>query len=97
MEPLLRGIIEKRLDHELSDETLRNYYNLLKPYKENAVINSIDSAMFGSLIANLINTLAFYKTILGQESTFEDSKELRNIVDTKSQTIKSRIREVTSR
>lgn len=94
----MRGIIEQTLDRELMDDSLKTSYNPFKPFKENAIIDSIESAMFATIVTVLIEV---YRNIInrtrGQANigqTVKELLEIRQIVESRSQIIKSRIRGV---
>ena len=96
MEPALRGMIEKVLDYFLTEESINKLYDLFKSYKENAIIESIDSAIFGSIVIMLFNTIVDYKRRYGQEIQDTETEEFEGIINSRAYIIKSRIRKITS-
>jgi peptidoglycan hydrolase CwlO-like protein len=78
--------------------SLKTSYNLYKPFKENAIIDSIESAMFATIVTILIEV---YRNIINRtrgqaniEQISKEIQEIRQIVESRSQIIKSRIRGV---
>jgi len=55
MEPRLRGILEQILDDSLSDRALRLEFTSFERYRENGIIESTKSAMFGSIFSRLLD------------------------------------------
>lgn len=93
MEPRLRGILEKALDNLLSDDRRIISFTIFKKYKEETIIESIESAMFGAIFRKLLSIWSDF----GPEDPRPGVDEFIGMIDSRSQIIKSRIREIASR
>ena len=61
MEPALRGILEKVIDDELSDDKLESNYRVFSNFKNRGLIDSVRSAMVGRLYTRNYNAWLDYK------------------------------------
>ncbi len=91
MEPALRGSVEKIIDINLDEESLRKKYQIFRYYKEQGIISSVESALFGSIWTNVITALVDVKTRANQEMSDSEMEEFRSIFASRALEIKSRI------
>ncbi len=96
MEPALRGSVEKIIDINLDEESLRKKYQILKLYKEQGVISSVESALFGAVWNNVITALVDVKTRARQEISDSEMEEFRRIFASRALEIRSRISEISN-
>ncbi len=96
MEPALRGSVEKIIDINLDEESLRKKYQILKLYKEQGVISSVESALFGAVWNNVITALVDVKTRAKQEISESEMEEFRRIFASRALEIRSRISEISN-
>ena len=62
MEPALRGILEKVIDDELSDDILESNYRVFSNFKNRGLIDSVRSAMFGRIYTRTYNRWLEFKS-----------------------------------
>jgi len=93
MEPTLRGIIEKVIDDELSEDKLNSNYGVFAEFKNRGLIDSVASAMFGRVYMRAYSSWLEYKDDRGEEPSAEEAIELGRIFEARSIEIKSRISE----
>jgi hypothetical protein len=93
MEPALRGIIEKVIDDELSEDKLNSNYGVFAEFKNRGLIDSVASAMFGRVYMRAYSAWLEYKDDRGEEPRAEEAIELGRIFEARSMEIKSRINE----
>ncbi len=96
MEPALRGSVEKIIDINLDEESLRKKYQILRLYKEQGVISSVESALFGAVWNNVISALVDVKTRAKQEISESEMEEFRRIFASRALEIRSRISEISN-
>jgi hypothetical protein len=96
MEPALRGSVEKIIDINIDEESLRKKYQILKLYKEQGVISSVESALFGAVWNNVITALVDVKTRAKQEISDSEMEEFRRIFASRALEIRSRISEISN-
>ncbi len=91
MEPALRGSVEKIIDINLDEESLRKKYQIFRYYQEQGIISSVESALFGSVWTNVITALVDVKTRAHQEMSESEMEEFRRIFASRALEIRSRI------
>jgi hypothetical protein len=96
MEPALRGSVEKIIDINIDEESLRKKYQILRLYKEQGVIVSVESALFGAVWNNVITALVDVKTRARQEISESEMEEFRRIFASRALEIRSRISEISN-
>ncbi len=96
MEPALRGSVEKIIDINIDEESLRKKYQILRLYKEQGVISSVESALFGAVWNNVITALVDVKTRARQEISESEMAEFRRIFASRALEIRSRISEISN-
>ena len=94
MEPVLRGVLEKHIDGMLKEESLIQNLTLMKRYKENGIIDSITSAMFGLIFNSSMHIVNYYYHMANEDINEEIIEELLGIIDSRALQIKSRINEI---
>ena len=90
MEPALRGSVEKIIDINLDEESLRKKYQIFKYYQKQGVISSVESALFGSVWTNVITALVDVKTRARQEISESEMEEFKSIFASRALEIRSR-------
>jgi hypothetical protein len=75
MEPALRGSVEKIIDINLDEESLRKKYQMFRYYQEQGIISSVESALFGSVWTNVITAFVDVKTRANQEMSESEMEE----------------------
>ena len=96
MEPVLRGSVEKIIDINIDEESLRKKYQILRLYKEQGVISSVESALFGAVWNNVITALVDVKTRARQEISESEMEEFRRIFASRALEIRSKISEISN-
>jgi hypothetical protein len=96
MEPALRGSVEKIIDINIDEESLRKKYQILRLYKEQGVISSVESALFGAVWNNVITALVDVKTRARQEISESEMEEFRRIFASRALEIRSKISEISN-
>ncbi len=96
MEPALRGSVEKIIDINLDDESLMKKYQILKFYKEQGVISSVESALFGAVWNNVITALVDVKARARQDISESEMEEFRKIFALRALEIRSKISEISN-
>jgi hypothetical protein len=96
MEPALRGSVEKIIDINLDEESLRKKYQIFKYYQEQGIIGSVESALFGSIWTNVITTLVEVKTRAKQEISESEMEEFKRIFAARALEIRSKIGHISS-
>jgi len=92
MDPIIRGVLEQSLDSQLTEESLQINFNLYKSFKDENLIDSIESAMISQIYTKLV--LFYFMMEKGNEISVKDDMELVQMFFSRSQIIKTRIREV---
>jgi hypothetical protein len=96
MEPALRGIIEKVIDDELSEDKLSSNFGVFTAFKGRGLIDSVSSAMFGRVYMRAYQAWLDYKEDHDSEPSPEEAVELVRIFETRAIEIRSRINDVAS-
>ena len=96
METALRGSVEKIIDINIDEESLRKKYQILRLYKKQGVITSVESALFGAVWNNVITALVDVKTRARQEISESEMEEFRMIFASRALEIRSRISEISN-
>ena len=94
MEPAIRGSVEKIIDISLDEDSLLRKYQIFKYYQEQGIINSVESALFGSVWTNVITVLVEMKSRAKQEINESEMEEFKRIFASRALEIKSRINEI---
>jgi len=66
LEPALRGLVEKIIDDELSQDKLESNYRIFSNFKSRGLIDSVPSAMFGRIYTRAYNAWLEYKANNGK-------------------------------
>jgi hypothetical protein len=96
MEPALRGSVEKIIDINLDDESLMKKYQILRFYKEQGVISSVESALFGAVWNNVITVLVDVKARAKQDISESEMEEFRKIFASRALEIRSKISDISN-
>ena len=96
MEPALRGIIEKIIDEELSEDKLSSNYGVFTAFMNRGLIDSVSSAMFGRVYMRAYQAWLDYKASHAEEPRPEEAVELVRIFETRAIEIRSKITEIAS-
>jgi hypothetical protein len=96
MEPALRGSVEKIIDINLDDESLMKKLQILRFYKEQGVIASVESALFGAVWNNVITALVDVKARARQDISESEMEEFRKIFALRALEIRSKISEISN-
>jgi hypothetical protein len=96
MEPALRGSVEKIIDINIDEESLRKKHQILRLYKEQGVIVSVESALFGAVWNNVITAFVDVKTRARQEISESEMEEFRRIFASRALEIRSKISEISN-
>lgn len=94
MEPAIRGSVEKIIDITLDEDSLLRKYQIFKYYQEQGIINSVESALFGSVWTNVITVLVEMKSRAKQEINENEMDEFKRIFASRALEIKSKINEI---
>lgn len=96
MEPALRGILEKVIDDELSDDKLESNYRIFMNFKNRGLVDSVPSAMFGRIYTRTYNAWLEYKANDGKPVSRPEATEFGRIFETRAVEIRSKIMAVTN-
>ena len=96
MEPVLRGILEKVIDNELSDDMLVSNFRIFTQFKNRGLIDSVPSAMFGRIYTRAYNAWLEYKAGDDKPVNRHEATEFGRIFEARSLEIRSRITEISS-
>ncbi|MCW4049325.1 MAG: hypothetical protein NWE89_06255 [Candidatus Bathyarchaeota archaeon] len=96
MEPALRGILEKVIDDELSDDKLASNFRIFTQFKNNGLIDSVPSAMFGRIYTRAYNAWLEYKASDDKPLNRHEATEFSRIFETRSMEIRSKITEISN-
>jgi hypothetical protein len=96
MEPTLRGIIEKVIDEELSEDKLSSNYGVFAEFRNRGLLDSVPSAMFGRIYMRAYSSWLNYKDEHGGEISPEEAMEFVRIFEKRAIEIKSKISEIAS-
>jgi hypothetical protein len=94
VEPAIRGSVEKIIDITLDEDSLLRKYQIFKYYQEQGIINSVESALFGSVWTNVITVLVEMKSRAKQEINENEMDEFKRIFASRALEIKSKINEI---
>ena len=94
MIPALRGTVEKIIDINLDDESLRKKCQMFQYYQDQGIISSVESAVFGSVWTNVITTFVDMKARTNQEISNSEMEEFQKIFASRALEIKSKIKEL---
>ena len=94
MIPALRGTVEKIIDINLDDESLRKKCQMFQYYQDQGVISSVESAVFGTVWTNVITTFVDMKERTNQEISNSEMEEFQKIFVSRALEIKSKIKEL---
>jgi len=97
MDPELRGRIEQNIDLELTGDRLEKNFRILKYFKDNGIIDSVESGIFGCILESVFDDIIYYLMRRGLELSSEDADEFKQSMDSRAMQIKARIREIASR
>ena len=96
MEPALRGILEKVIDNELSDDMLVSNFRIFTQFRNRGLIDSVPSAMFGRIYTRAYNAWLEYKASDDKPVNRHEATEFGRIFEARSLEIRSRITEISS-
>lgn len=96
MEPALRGILEKVIDDELGEEKLISNYRIFTQFKNNGLIDSVPSAMFGRIYTRTYNAWLEYKAKDDKPVSRQEANEFGRIFEGRSIEIRSKISSIAS-
>jgi hypothetical protein len=96
MEPALRGILEKVIDDELSDDKLSSNFRIFTQFKNQGLIDSVPSAMFGRIYTRAYNAWLEYKASDDKPLSRHEATEFGRIFETRAIEIRSRISDVSN-
>ena len=96
MEPALRGILEKVIDEELSDDRLVGNYRIFTQFRNGGLIDSVPSAMFGRIYTRAYNAWLEYKASDNKPLNRHEATEFSRIFETRAMEIRSRLTEISS-
>jgi hypothetical protein len=96
MEPALRGILEKVIDEELSDDRLVGNYRIFTQFRNAGLIDSVTSAMFGRIYTRAYNAWLEYKASDDKPLNRHEATEFSRIFEARAMEIRSRLTEISS-
>jgi hypothetical protein len=96
MEPALRGILEKVIDDELSEDKLVSNYRIFGQFRNSGLIDSVPSAMFGRIYTRAYNAWLEFKASDDKPLNRNEATEFGRIFEARAIEIRSRITEVAS-
>jgi hypothetical protein len=96
MEPALRGILEKVIDEELSDDRLTGNFRIFTQFRNVGLIDSVPSAMFGRIYTRTYNAWLEYKASDDKPLNRHEATEFSRIFEARAMEIRSRLTEVSS-
>jgi len=96
MEPALRGILEKIIDEELSDDRLTGNFRIFTQFRNAGLIDSVPSAMFGRIYTRTYNAWLEYKASDDKPLNRHEATEFSRIFETRAMEIRSRLTEISS-
>jgi len=91
LEPALRGLVEKIIDDELSQDKLESNYRIFSNFKSRGLIDSVPSAMFGRIYTRAYNAWLEYKANNGKPVSRPEATEFGRIFETRAMEIRSKI------
>jgi hypothetical protein len=96
MEPALRGILEKVIDEELSDDRLTGNFRIFTQFRNVGLIDSVPSAMFGRIYTRTYNAWLEYKAGDDKPLNRHEATEFSRIFEARAMEIKSKLTEISS-
>jgi len=96
MEPALRGILEKVIDEELSDDRLTGNFRIFTQFRNAGLIDSVPSAMFGRIYTRTYNAWLEYKASDDKPLNRHEATEFSRIFEARAMEIRSRLTEISS-
>ena len=96
MEPALRGILEKVIDEELSDDRLTGNFRIFTQFRNAGLIDSVPSAMFGRIYTRTYNAWLEYKAGDDKPLNRHEATEFSRIFEARAMEIRSRLTEISS-
>lgn len=96
MEPALRGLLEKVIDEELSQDRLESNYRIFTQYKNQGLIENVPSAMFGRVYTRAYNAWLEYKAHDEKPVNRSEATEFSRIFESRAMEIRSKLTEVNS-
>jgi hypothetical protein len=96
MEPALRGILEKVIDEELSDDRLTGNFRIFTQFRNAGLIDSVPSAMFGRIYTRAYNAWLEYKASDNKPLNRHEATEFSRIFETRAMEIRSKLTEISS-
>ena len=96
MEPAIRGILEKVIYDELTDDIMESNYRFFSNFKNRGLIDSVRSAMFGRIYTRTYNRWLEFKSHDETPVSKLEAAEFGRIFEIRSMEIKSRITETAS-
>lgn len=96
MEPALRGILEKVIDDELTDDKLESNFRVFSNFKSRGLIDSVPSAMFGRIYTRAYDAWLDYKANDDTPVSQLEAAEFGRIFEIRAMEIRSRITESAS-
>lgn len=94
MQPALRGSVEKIIDITFDEKSMRKKYQIFKYYREEGIISSVESALFGSVWTSVVTALVDVKTRARQDISESEMDEFKRIFASRAMEIRSRINEI---
>jgi hypothetical protein len=96
MEPALRGILEKIIDEELSDDRLVGNFRIFTQIRNAGLVDSVPSAIFGRIYTRAYNAWLEYKARDDKPLNRHEATEFSRIFETRAMEIRSRLTEISS-
>ncbi len=96
MEPALRGILEKVIDEELSDDRITGNFRIFTQFRNAGLIDSVPSAMFGRIYTRTYNAWLEYKASDDKPLNRHEATEFSRIFEARAMEIRSRLTEISS-
>ena len=92
----MRGILEKVIDDELSEDKLESNYRIFMNFRNRGLIESVPSAMFGRIYTRAYNAWLEYKANDEKPVSRLEATEFGRIFETRAVEIRSKIMAVAS-
>lgn len=92
----MRGILEKVIDDELSEDKLESNYRIFMNFRNRGLIESVPSAMFGRIYTRAYNAWLEYKANDEKPVSRLEATEFGRIFETRALEIRSKIMAVAS-
>ena len=91
MDSEIKEYIHRHITKFLSRENLLKKINLLQKLQKIGFVNSVEDALYGSLIESLLDITIVINVFEGYSLTSEDILELLDIIEHRSSEIKSKV------